>query len=416
MTILPRSTRSCVPGMLLISALALAPATIAWSQNTPPGAPAAKPQPASPAAPAAPAPKTAAPSATSPTDTVTEDNIITGTMDIDFGTRTNLDRSGDLKEGSAALGAKDTYKFTLAVAKTTEFTGDITRQPNLYSKMLQSRKQSANLGFNIDLFVLNPKDLKQKKAVGKWVGTVPIDPTSGAFDLAGGKEQQSPLRIAVDAIGKARAFTDPFAGKLVGKAETKTNLASYTYKRLIGNKTVEIKAAKVDPMRFENVTLAMGPAESYPRTAVNGRLDFDYETGNWLTDGIRFRYTLDGKEFEDVVTGSIKWVEDPNRDSNGKGYYDFNLRWNEEKSRTPSTEADAFAQMSEEDAFFAVDDSIPCLTGRIEYVDTMGGGSSGDLPTTSKVTYKLNANKLTKQQVMNFFKLWVLGTGPINDE
>lgn len=403
-----------VSSLLLISALALAPATSAWSQTTAPGAPGApatKPAPASPAP--APAPKAPTPAATSPADTVTEDNIITGTMDIDFGTRTNPDRSGDLKEGSAALGAKDTYKFTLAVAKTTEFSGEITRQPNLYSSMLQSRKQSANLGFNIDLFVLNPKDLKQKKAVGKWVGTVPVDPTSGAFDLAGGKEQQSQLRIAVDAIGKARAFTDPFSGKLVGKAETKTDLASYTYRRLIGNKTVEIKAAKVDPMRFENVVLAMGPAESYPRTTVNGRLDFDYETGNWLTDGIRFRYTLDGKEYEDIITGSIKWVEDPNRDTNGKGYYDFNLRWNEEKSRTASSESDAFAQMSEEDAFFAVDDSIPCLTGRIEYVDTMG---SSDLPASSKVTYKLNANKLTKQQVMNFFKLWVLGTGPINDE
>ena len=44
----------------------------------------------------------------------------------------------------------------------------------------------------------------------------------------------------------------------------------------------------------------------------------------------------------------------------------------------------------------------------------MVGGDS--LPPSSKVTYALNANKLTKQQIMNFFKLWVLGTGPINDE
>ena len=37
------------------------------------------------------------------------------------------------------------------------------------------------------------------------------------------------------------------------------------------------------------------------------------------------------------------------------------------------------------------------------------GGESG-------VTYNLNANKLTKQQVMNFFKLWMIAVGPTNDE
>lgn len=70
--------------------------------------------------------------------------------------------------------------------------------------------------------------------------------------------------------------------------------------------------------------------------------------------------------------------------------------------------------MSDEEAFFAVDDSIPSLTGRVTYVDTMSAGS--ELPVSSKVTYQLNANKLTKQQVMNFFKLWMIGIGPINDE
>ena len=77
-----------------------------------------------------------------------------------------------------------------------------------------------------------------------------------------------------------------------------------------------------------------------------------------------------------------------------------------------STEAAAFEKMSDEDAFFAVDNSVPCLTGRITYVDTM----SGETVTSSKVEYRLNANKLTKQQVMNFFKLWMLAVGPTNDE
>jgi hypothetical protein len=355
----------------------------------------------------------AAPAQAQP-ELITEDDVIAGTMDIDFNTRTNLDTSGDLKAGSPALGAKDKYKFMLNVARTTQFEGDITRQPNLYSKLIMKRKQDAELGFNINLAVLNPKDLKQKKVVGKWVGLIPIDTASGAYDLTGGSAKDRALRIAVDAVGKAPAFTDPFGGRLIGKTEKKTDLASYTYKRLVGEKTVQITVKSVDPMRFESIWLAKGPSENYPRVNVTGRLDFDYETSNWFTDGIHLRYTVDGKETEDVITGSIKWVEDKDHATNGKGYYDFNLRFNEEKNKTASTEGAAFEKLSDEEAFFAVDHSVPCLTGKIAYVDTFKGGT--ETPISSKITYNLNANKLNKQQIMAFFKLWMICVGPTNDE
>ena len=64
------------------------------------------------------------------------------------------------------------------------------------------------------------------------------------------------------------------------------------------------------------------------------------------------------------------------------------------------------------DLFFAVDNSIPSLLGNIEYQDTM----NGETVTQSKVTYKLEQNKLNDTQVMNFAKLWLLVTGPANDE
>jgi hypothetical protein len=345
---------------------------------------------------------------------ISEDAIIAGSMNIEFGTRTNTDRSGDLKDGSPALGAKDKYTFSITVAKTTEFSGEIQRQPNLYTKTLRRLKQEAELFYKVDLSVLNPKDLKQKRTVGRWVGTVPIDAASGAYDLAGGTKKDSALRINVDAVGKASAFVDAFAGRLVGKAEKKDDLASYTYKRLVGDRTVEIVVKKSDPMRFENLVLAKGPAEVYPRTVVNGRLDYDYETGNYFADSIRMKYSLDGTDYEDVITGTIKWVEDPERKTNGKGYYEFNLRFNEDKNKSASNEAAAFEKMAAEDAFFAVDNSVPCLTGRITYLDTIAAGA--ELPSASKVTYALNANKLTKQQVMNFFKLWLVAVGPTNDE
>lgn len=345
-------------------------------------------------------------------ESLTKENVISGTMDIDFATRTTKDTSGDLKSGSPALGAKDSYKFNLVVVDTTRFSGTVTRQPNLYGKTLGRKQQDAQLFYSIDLAVRNPRDLKQEKNVGKWVGTVPIDPASGAFDLSGGKAKESALRISVDAVGKAAAFQDTFRGRLVGKAENKESLAAYTFKRVVGGKERVVTVKKSDPMRFDNIVLAKGPADSYPATTVTGRLDYDYETGNWYTDGIRFKYDLDGKEYEDIVTGSIKWVEDPDRATNGKGYYDFNLRFNEEKNKKSGGEAAAFDKMSDEDAFFAIDDTMPALTGRVNYIDTM----SGETVSNSKVTYNLHANKLSKVQAMNFFKLWMLAIGPTNDE
>jgi len=346
--------------------------------------------------------------------TLTEPNVIAGTMEITFETRTKLDTTGDLKKGSAAVGAKDTYKLDLQVAKTTEFSGTIQRQPKLFSSLLGRTKQDAELTYSVDLAVLNPADMKQKRTVGKWVGTVPMNPQTGAYDLGAGKEKESPLRIAVDAVGRAQAFQDNFSGRLMGKSEKKEGLGSSVYKRVIGKRTVEVKVLKSDPMRFENMVLAMGPAMSYPRTTVSGRLDYDYETGNYYTDGITFRYTLDGKEHEDLVTGSIKWIQEKDYATSGKSYYDFNLRFNEASNLSSSGEGAAFEEMSEEDAFFAVDNTIPSLTGRISYVDMIPG--EDELPTSSKVTYALDANKLTKQQVMNFFKLWLICVGPTNDE
>ena len=347
--------------------------------------------------------------------TISEEDVVSGSMDIQFNTRTNQDSSGDLLEGSAAVGATDNYKFNLAVAKTTEFEGQITRQPNLYTKTLRKLKQGASLGFNVNLSVRNPRDLKQKRTIGKMVGGVPVDEKSGAFILdAAGFKDVSPLRIVVDTVGQQQGFTDNFGGRIFGKAEKKDNLAGYTYKRLVAGKTVEFKVKKVDPMRFENVMLAKGPSTAYPRATVNGRLDYDYETGNYLTDGIKFRYNFNGQDFEDVLTGTIKWVEEPDRATSGKGHYEFNLRYNEEKNRPAKTEAAAFENLSSEEAFFAVDEDLPALTGRIDYVDTFISG--GTTPSASKVTYHLKANKLTRQQVMNFTKLWILCISPTNDE
>jgi hypothetical protein len=337
---------------------------------------------------------------------ITQPGAINGTVNITFNTRTRL-----TDDGKPQKGAKDVYEVALTVGKTTEFKGKVERQPLITSKILGSVEQPGQYYYSLDLGVINPTNMTQKKTVGKWVGTVPIA-ADGTYELAGSNESKH--RISIDAIGKAPAFTDNFGGRLYGKGKKTGGAMSYV--RRLQGKEVKIEVKNVDPMRFENVVIAAGPAQSYPKCTVNGNLDFDYETGNWLTNGIRFHYSANGKEIDDVVTGSIKWVEDPNRATNGKGQYEFNLRWNEDKNKPASTEADAFKSANDEEAFFSVDNSVPSLTGTVSYVDTMAKVNGEDSVTASKITYQLDANQLTKQQVMNFLKVWLLGIGPTNDE
>ena len=337
---------------------------------------------------------------------ITQPGAVTGTVNIAFNTRTRLN-----DQGKPEKGAKDVYEVALSVGKTTEFKGKVERQPLITSKILGSVEQPGQLYYSLDLSVLNPVNMTQKKTVGKWVGTVPID-SNGMYELDGIADSKH--RVSVDAIGRAPAFTDNFGGRLYGKGKKTDGVMSYV--RKLQGKEVKIEVKNVDPMRFENVALAMGPAQSYPKCTVTGNLDFDYETGNWLTNGVRFHYSLNGKEYDDVVTGSIKWVEDPNRATNGKGQYEFNLRWNEDKNKPTSTEADAFKSANDEEAFFAVDNSVPSLTGVVTYQDTMAKVAGEDSCTASKITYQLDANQLTKQQIMNFMKLWLIGIGPTNDE
>ena len=329
---------------------------------------------------------------------------IGGSMDIEFRTRKNLDEKGKPQKG-----VTDQYVLSLTVAQTTEFKGSIQRQPALGG--ILGTGQKGQLAYSIDLAVLNPANLSQKRSVGKWVGTVPVS-GNGEYNEEGLPD--SLQRIAVDAIGKAPAFTDKFGGKLIGKG--KKAASATTYLRQLAGKQVKVEVKNSDPMRFESLALAMGPAQTYPRTVVNGNLDYDYETGNYYTNGIRFIYQQNGKEVEDIVTGSIKWVEDANRASNGKGQYEFNLRWNEAKNTKPAGEAAAFAKMSDEEAFFAVDNTIPSLTGNITYEDQMTTVGDKQLPGSSKIKYNLGANQLTKVQIMNFLKLWLVCVGPTNDE
>lgn len=337
-------------------------------------------------------------------------DAIKGEMNMTFNTRTQA----GTEDGAPKKGVKDVYTTSLTINGNRQVTGTITRQPRIKQLKIRTVQQPQ---YDFDLKWVALLSNQGPRTVGNWVGVMPIDEKTGAFIVDGGGDQQRAMRIAID-VGQA--FTDQFSGRFYGKPEDKSSLSYESFKRTIQGKTVEYKY-QADPMRFDGLIMAEGPDKGrYTRCTVNGSLDYDRATGNYFAKNLRLNYTYDGKEFADAITGTIKWVEDPQRASNGKGKYEFNLRFNEEKHAKPLPE-DKVTAIADEDAIFAVDASIPSITGTIEYVDTFAGSAAKDadgkpLPTTSKATYNLKASGLTKQQVMNFAKLWLVAVGPTNDE
>jgi hypothetical protein len=127
---------------------------------------------------------------------------------------------------------------------------------------------------------------------------------------------------------------------------------------------------------------------------------YDYGRTAWYFDNVTVTYVIDGRQYQDKLTGNIRWIESPSRASNGEGEYQFDVRVNE----PAQSEASVFTGPADEAAFFATDDAIPALTGVMKYKDTL----VGDTVTASAVTVDLKGNKLSKQQTMYLAKLLLM--------
>ncbi|MCL5282205.1 MAG: hypothetical protein M1376_20135 [Planctomycetes bacterium] len=184
-----------------------------------------------------------------------------------------------------------------------------------------------------------------------------------------------------------------------------------TLTRQVKGKTVSLIVKDYDIMTLRGLVLAAGPVRTYPETTVNGEMMYDYERSAWYFRGLTMTYQAEGKTVTDKITGNIKWVESPQRKTNGQGQYEFDVRCNEPEAT--SSEAAVFQKADDEAAFFATDTSMPSLTGTARYVDRF----RGETVTSSAVTIDLTGNNLNKPQVVNAFKLiWLVSVVPVNSE
>lgn len=342
-------------------------------------------------------------------------DAITGTMTITFGTRTNRDTNG-----VPNLGAIDTYATDMVVLNSFVLRGDVTRQPWLTGEVIGGTRQQGFLDYNLATFLRNPADPTQTVTLGGWVGALQLD-GAGKYLLAIPPSGSGRLRITADARGNIPGFVSNFDGEiqgrrprqggLLGMANRATEAVTRTYTRVMeGGQQAQITVAGADPMGFNNVTMAAGPLQVYPSTVVNGSMDYDPETGNWYVE-ITASYTSEGIAFNDRYSGTIRWIEDPNREANGLGYYELNVRINEQAAGEAAVFAPT-AAMTMEEAFFATVTTVPGFTGRVSYQDTF----VADTVSRSVVTYDIDANQASRIQIMNFAKLLFLIIGPFNDE
>lgn len=328
-------------------------------------------------------------------ESVTQDGYVTGTMVIDWHSRLPQNQENDAPKPGIA----DVYQLDATVGNTF-YKGSIQCVPYVFSRHLGRLLQEGSCQYDVNIGVINPADTSQRAVVGKVVGTAPKD-REGRVDLG-----RANLRVEVQAMGRAQAFTSNFAGVVVSSPVKATSTLrealdtaakqSATITRMVGEREVSVTLGDVDPVKFQRVTLAAGPSANYTEAVVDGQLVYSYETDNWFPT---LTYSYGGTQ--DVVSGGMKWVEL----SDTEGRYELNVVFNEDKGG-PQDEAAFFGDAQGEEAFFMSTPNRSTINGTIHFKDTYTGGV--ERPVKSAVTYNMGVQKLTAQQAQLFWKTLLL--------
>jgi hypothetical protein len=274
--------------------------------------------------------------------------------------------------------------------------------------------QRRSLYYDIACDVMNPKNTAQTRNVGRLFGSVPIS-MSGAYNYSDGN-----LEISVLPMGNSGGFDSKFSGTAFGKPLNRPanwmdtlQREAVNITRSINGKTTTVVLKKYDKMEFRSVILGEGPVPIYKNVTVNGEMLYDYDKNCWFFNNMTVQYSVGENVKIDRLAGTIRWVEDPNRKSNGVGEYDFDIRVNEP---APDENA-AFSSAnnnSDESAFFATDTSVPSLSGTMKYKDTLK--DDGDT-LSSQVAIDLSGNNITKQQTMVLCKMIIFAAVvPMNSD
>lgn len=323
----------------------------------------------------------------------TPNPFIKGDLNIRYNTRTAVDKT---KEG-----VEDIYTLNINVSNSALFKGSIGYRPMI--KGFVGTNQQSGLNYILELDVVNPNNPLQTRNIGKLYGFVPID-KDNIYRFSDGE-----VKASILSMGNAKGFESKFSGSVAGKPPAQENnlwnkfkKEAFSISKSSNGKVTTISITKYDKMDFSNHVLVAGPVQTYPEVTINGPLIYDYNRSAWLLDGVVATYVSDGRQLQDKINGSIRWIQN-------LGEYQFDIRVNEP---APSESA-VFTGPADESAFFASDNTVPSLTGVMRYKDTI----SNSIVVSSSVQIDLVGNKLNKQQVMYLCKLFFLsGIVPLNSD
>lgn len=315
----------------------------------------------------------------------------------------NLDITYYSRQNPGKVDMADVYNLNLNISNSAIFKGTIKHLP-LVMGSVYGVSQNSSMEFNIDCDIINPSNLTQTKRTARVYGKVPIT-QEGVYQF------DPPLLI----IGRVDRGTEgKFGGVVQGKPLTRKKgwfeaLQQEALTLTKGSKG-KFSVKKYDKMVFISHKIPVGPIDMYPEMTVSGDIVYDYDRSVWFFNNLIITYYFNNIQKVDKLTGNVRWVESPNRKTTGEGEYQFDIKVNEK----PPSEASLFNQTElDEAALFAVDTSTPGLNGTMKYKDTMSNGTV----VASKVQVDLVGNQLSKQTIMNVFKLLFFTTiVPLNNE
>lgn len=353
--------------------------------------------------------------------------LMHGIMNIDYGSRQNLDPDGRVLPDP---NGKDIYKFALRVCTTTVMAGTIEAQQTITKWGRVNQQGYMKFSVVGGLYPKagpEPVNMSLMREYAEWGGYVKAE-KDGSYHLGGIKDAEN--RVQLLAIGDQNATYSSYSGVLQGKAPKSADWKSQAnvfWKTTISGQEKEIPIAQPDPITFNpGTTLAAFPKSTYPECGVTGAMIYDRKSGNYFINDLTFTYNVDGKAETHTLSGNIKWWEDPNRATNGIGAYIFNIKCDAKAYANVGTHDDAAAmaakKMSDEDAMDFKDNN-PHIDGRINYVDSQFVNvydtvdkTTTPSPRLSAVTYMVEATNIPKVVGVKFSQVFILAAQPLNAE
>lgn len=374
------------------------------------------------------------PQAVNAHEAITQDNCVTGTIDIAMGDRNAR--------------TNDNYRLALNVADWTMFSGSIMR---VWGGRIGQGWRPVQMNYDINGLINAPG--RGVLRLGQVKGVMAIDNNGRYSFRASGVEPFALQRFGID--GQPQGTLAPFDGSIQGKAAAsylsgfRNQVTGFT-RNVMGRPVPMAGVTATDPLRFNNVQMQPGPWPSLFAASLSGDFTYAYQCpqenlqcrdGLWTTQqGMELRYANSDPQrgpVLDRLSGTIQYKDVSNstptevveyRDNNNllsktttrinpTGVYEVGMLFNAEGGQDGDDALleSANRQNGDDDLLLSLASSgqKPSLGGKIYFVDQRDGN---DKLVTSKAYFQLKCNNISRAQAANFMRVYQLIIASLHDD